>query len=71
MAGFLDHLEPTPILRLGELPESAWSDLVSDPGLARALDRDTDRTPIAVTEVLRRLAADEIIAQDTDGRWWP
>jgi DNA-binding SARP family transcriptional activator/tetratricopeptide (TPR) repeat protein len=71
VAGFLDHLEPAPILRLGELPESAWPELVSHPGLARVLDRDTDRTPIAVTEVLRRLAADETIAPDPDGRWRP
>jgi DNA-binding SARP family transcriptional activator/tetratricopeptide (TPR) repeat protein len=71
VAHFLNHLEPVPTLRIGGLPESAWSDLVTDPALARALDRGTDRTPMAITEVLRRLAADEIIARDPDGRWRP
>ena len=71
VAGFLDHLEPVPTLRIGGLPGSAWSDLVTDPALAEALERGTDRTPIAITEVLRRLAADGIIAPDPDGRWRP
>ena len=71
VADFLEHVEPAPVLWLGALPGAAWSDLVSDPDLARTLDKDTDRTPIAVTEVLRRLAADGSIEPDPDGRWRP
>ena len=71
VADFLAHLGPTPLFRLGPLSESSLDDLVRDPDLAVALSRHTDRTPIALTEVLRRLASDGTISQDPDGRWHP
>ncbi len=65
---FLHRLGPTPSIKLGRLSERALRDL-ADPGLAAALVQHTDRTAIAVTEVVRRLAGEGVIIADRHGRW--
>jgi DNA-binding SARP family transcriptional activator/tetratricopeptide (TPR) repeat protein len=54
---------------LGPLPDDALSALVADPPLAAALRTTTDRTPFAVAEVLRELAARGAAIAGSDGRW--
>ena len=56
-------------VHLAGLPRAAIGDLVADEGLADALAGSTDRTPLALTEVLRALAGDGVITRDAAGRW--
>lgn len=58
-------------VRVGPLSPSTLDELVTDPALAEALARHTDGTPLAVSEVIRRLADDGAIASDAGGRWRP
>ncbi len=54
---------------LGPLSPATLGELLTDPGLAESLARHTDRTPLAVSEVIRRLDDDGAIASDSGGRW--
>ena len=56
---------------LGSLPDDGLAALVPDPALAGALRAATDRTPFAVAEVLRELAARDVAVVGPDGRWRP
>jgi tetratricopeptide (TPR) repeat protein len=56
---------------LGPFSPAALCDLVTDPALADALATHTDGTPLALSEVIRRLADEGAIASDTGGRWRP
>jgi DNA-binding SARP family transcriptional activator/tetratricopeptide (TPR) repeat protein len=56
---------------LGPLPDEGLDALVGDAGLAAALRAETDRTPFAVAEVLRELAARGVAVAGVDGRWQP
>jgi DNA-binding SARP family transcriptional activator len=69
VARFLQHLEPVLDLDLGPLPAEAIAELVHDRSLAAAVAGSTDRSPMAVGEVLRALAADGLAAAGADGRW--
>ena len=48
---------------------SAIARLTPAPELAAALELHTDRSPLAVTEVVRELAATGAIVLDGQGRW--
>jgi DNA-binding SARP family transcriptional activator len=56
-------------VEVGPFTPATLSDLVTDQSLADALEQHTDRTPLAVLEVIRRLADDGAIALESDGRW--
>jgi DNA-binding SARP family transcriptional activator/tetratricopeptide (TPR) repeat protein len=56
---------------LGPLPAAAVQRLVGDPALVRAVIAGTDRTPFAVAEVLRELAARGAITCRAGGAWAP
>ena len=70
VSAFLSRREVALRVNIGALPEDSLHDLVEDAGgVVEALRRDTDRTPMAVAEVLRVLAAEGLVAPSTDGRW--
>jgi DNA-binding SARP family transcriptional activator len=56
-------------VHLGALAEDSLHALVDDPRVVEALWRHTDRTPMAVAEVLRVLAAEGLMVSSTEGRW--
>jgi class 3 adenylate cyclase/DNA-binding SARP family transcriptional activator len=56
---------------VGPFSPATLRELVTDPVLAESLASQTDGTPLAVLEVIRRLAGDGAIASDADGRWRP
>ncbi|MCA1844921.1 MAG: AAA family ATPase, partial [Actinobacteria bacterium] len=58
-------------VEIGPFPLTTLEQLVADPLLADSLARHTDGTPLAVSEVLRRLADEGAIASDAGGRWQP
>ncbi|WP_345137965.1 tetratricopeptide repeat protein [Dactylosporangium darangshiense] len=59
-----------PPLVLDALPDAALADLVDDAGIVDAITAETDRTPMAVAEVLRVLHAEGLAAPARgDGRW--
>jgi DNA-binding SARP family transcriptional activator/tetratricopeptide (TPR) repeat protein len=66
---FLARCEPTLRVDLGALPESSLHDLVEDAAVVEALCRHTDRTPRALAEVLRALAAEGLMVSSAEGRW--
>jgi DNA-binding SARP family transcriptional activator/tetratricopeptide (TPR) repeat protein len=56
---------------LGSLSAEAIERLVGDPGLTRAVLGATDRTPFAVAELLRELAARDVLSAAPGGGWIP
>jgi DNA-binding SARP family transcriptional activator len=66
---FLRNVAANATVELGPLSPSAIADLTADPQIARALTEFTDRTPIALSEVIRVLAAEGMLRSDADGRW--
>lgn len=56
-------------IELSGLPVEAIEDLVRAPALATVLAEHTDRTPLAVLEVLRALTAEGAVSRDSQGRW--
>ncbi len=54
---------------VGSFSSAAIGELVTDSALADALARHTDGTPLAVSEVIRRLADDGTVVSDRSGRW--
>jgi class 3 adenylate cyclase/DNA-binding SARP family transcriptional activator len=58
-------------VQVGALPVGTLTQLIADAELSEAIARGTDCTPLAVAEVVRRLAAEGAIEPDTDGRWQP
>ena len=70
LSAFLGHCEPVLRVNIGALSEDSLHDLVDDDGgVVEALRRHTDRTPMAVAEVLRVLAAEGLVVPSIDGRW--
>ena len=70
---FLDELRavrgPVTEIVLGPLRPEAISLLVADEEVASALADTTDRTPLAITEAIRGLIAEGVLALDAGGRW--
>jgi DNA-binding SARP family transcriptional activator len=58
-------------VKLGPLPAEAIERLVGDPDLTRAVLGATDRTPFAVAELLRELAARDVLAAVPGAGWIP
>lgn len=56
-------------VELGPLPASELRTLVADDELVTLLQERTDRTPLAVTELLRRLRRQDVIRRDAGFRW--
>lgn len=56
---------------VGSFSSAAIGEVVTDSALADALSRHTDGTPLAVSEVIRRLADDGTVVSDRSGRWQP
>jgi tetratricopeptide (TPR) repeat protein len=56
-------------ISLGGLLPPALADLIADAGTVAAINAETDRTPMAVTEVLRVLHAEGLLKPDRAGRW--
>lgn len=54
---------------LGALPDESLHSLVDDAEVVEALRRHTDRTPMAVAEVLRALSAEGLVAPTPEGAW--
>ncbi|WP_161962266.1 BTAD domain-containing putative transcriptional regulator [Nocardioides speluncae] len=54
---------------LGALPDESLPQLVADSGVVEALRQHTDRTPMAVAEVLRALSAEGLVAPAPEGAW--
>ncbi|MFC5175282.1 BTAD domain-containing putative transcriptional regulator [Nocardioides taihuensis] len=69
VGAFLDRVRTTARIDLGGLPGEAIDRLVDDPRVADALREHTGRTPMAVAEVLRALAAEGLLTPTTRGRW--
>ncbi|GAA0382577.1 hypothetical protein Acor_57360 [Acrocarpospora corrugata] len=66
----LRRLPGQPAITLGGLLEPALADLVDDGDIVAAIAAETDRTPMAVAEVLRVLHAEGHIKPGRgDGRW--
>lgn len=57
-------------LELGGLRPSEIAGAIAEPDLAACATTDTDATPMAVTELLRELAAAGAIRVGADGRWF-
>lgn len=71
-SSFLQELEAQARrIRLAPLAESALEELVTDPDLAAVIATETDRTPLAVAEVLRLLARERLVERDPAGRCRP
>lgn len=58
-------------IELGPLPADAVALLVGDPDLTRSVLDVTDRTPFAVAELVRELAARGVLATRAGGGWTP
>lgn len=75
VASFLRDLRrtgpATPVLGLGPLDPDGVNYLVHDEDLAAVLRDGTDRTPLVVTEVLRKLVQERLVDRDGTGRWRP
>ena len=56
-------------IELEPLPVEAIAELIADGDTARTIAEETDRTPLAVTEVLRLLESEGIIEAGVRGRW--
>ena len=69
VSSFLGRADVTVDVVLGTLPEESLRDLVEDDEVVEALARHTDRTPLAVAEVLRALAAEGLMVSPAGGRW--
>ena len=69
LTDLLEHVPGVPVIALGGLPKRDLADLISDPGVVAAIAAGTDRTPMAVAEVLRTLHAEGHATPDRDGRW--
>jgi DNA-binding SARP family transcriptional activator len=65
----LRRLPGTPAITLDGLADAALAELVVDADVVAAIARETDRTPMAVAEVLRALHGDGLIEADRTGRW--
>lgn len=70
-SGALTGLPAEVAVVLGPLPVAAVDALVGHPELARAVAGATDRTPFAVAELLRELAARDALAAVPGGGWTP
>ena len=68
-ATFLQHANRAVTVELAGLAPSGIDELVLDGRLARALTESTDRTPLAVSEVLTALARDGLVSCDNNGCW--
>lgn len=66
---FLGRTDVVLRVSLGALPDESLSELVDDPGVVESLSRHTDRTPMAVAEVLRALSAEGLVAPTPEGAW--
>jgi DNA-binding SARP family transcriptional activator len=72
VTGFVDRIGPRAVaVQLGPLEPAELGQLVADGELAAALGAATDRTPLAVVEVLRGLAAEGAVERTARGRWRP
>lgn len=73
VAAFLSELDELAIqvyrLELGPLSTQAIRKLIADEELSQVIAKETDRTPLAVTEVLRALAGQGAIDLDVRGGW--
>lgn len=69
IAAALSRVRADLTLNLRGLSQESIVDLVADDELAAALARHTDRTPLAIGEVLRGLTDEGLIARGVDGRW--
>ena len=67
--GNLGRRRETRSVRLRPLAPEAVADLVGAGDLARVVSTETDRTPLAVAEVLRALSEDGAAHRLPDGRW--
>jgi DNA-binding SARP family transcriptional activator/tetratricopeptide (TPR) repeat protein len=56
-------------ISLGALSADAVSRLVVDEELVAAIASESDGTPLAITEIVRALAARGVVEQDLHGRW--
>ena len=68
-AAFVRRLPLGPAVRIGGLSTDAIGQLVPDHHLAAALAEATDRTPMAIGEVLQALSRDGLASRDSRGRW--
>jgi DNA-binding SARP family transcriptional activator/tetratricopeptide (TPR) repeat protein len=66
---FIDRLHRCVQVRLGPLSAVEIADLTADQALAAALEETTDRTPLAISEVIRALAVDGSIGRTPMGGW--
>jgi tetratricopeptide (TPR) repeat protein len=75
LRGFIEELravrEPVVEIPVGPLTAETIHLLVRDDAVAAAVAEETDRTPLAVGETIRRLSADGLIEATVDGRWEP
>ncbi|BEP12238.1 AAA family ATPase [Acidothermaceae bacterium B102] len=69
VAELLRHLHIGLRVELARLPDGAVEALVDDPTLARVLLDHTDRSPLAVSEVLQALGREGRLRVDGQGRW--
>jgi DNA-binding SARP family transcriptional activator len=68
VAEFLARCDAAVRVNLGGLAESDLGSLVADDLVVKALAAHTDRTPMAVSEVLRALTAEGLATPGADGR---
>ena len=69
LAAVLGRVRADLRVRLHGLTRTAIGQLVADQQLADALSEHTDRTPLAITEVLRALASEGRTVRDAANRW--
>ncbi|MGH3516446.1 MAG: BTAD domain-containing putative transcriptional regulator, partial [Haloechinothrix sp.] len=67
----LAHSEATSVLTVEPLDADAIGHLVTDDAIVAGLVDGTDRTPMAIVEVIRALAGRGALARRDDGRWAP
>jgi DNA-binding SARP family transcriptional activator len=70
VTSFLDRVRPNArVIELRPLAAAEIAELTGDEQLAAELAASTDRTPLAVVEVIRALAAEGAIARTSRQRW--
>ena len=68
VAGFLGRCDVAVQVSLHGLSEGSLRQITDDAGIVHAICAHTDRTPMAVSEVLRGLAADGLVEVSASGR---
>ncbi len=66
---YLTRTDPALRVDVAALAEETLREVVADLSVVQAVARHTDRTPMAITEVVRALALEGLVVSTADGPW--